>query len=417
MPLLEDSSQYDKQYKRFLIFLVIASACFVYAAVPAYHVMPLVLLSGVMLIVSEALLLRLSIISYRINKEELSIGTKILVWTTIIYNICHILYGCLLDDNYVALSYWGNSIYQPSFLLPFGLLLGLRYENFFKALKYVTLYSLFFVISFLTSSYPLVNIGLGFLFVFAYFLYIPKKWRVVILAVGGLCLAVSFLYGARAAAVRTLAGVVICVVTMASAWKNKKIRMAVFLLGIITPLLMVRAFVTNGFSIFEYAESNKLFMMDSEKEGEGDTRTFLYQEVFDDLTNNDAWIFGKGINGKYYSDYFASKHTEGGDHEERIQSEVGFLNILLKGGQIQTLLYIILLALAVYNSFFRSNSKFMLILGLILLTHFVLLFMEEYIKYDLYNILIWMLIGMALSPSCLEKDDDYFEEQLNTMFN
>ena len=193
--------------------------------------------------------------------------------------------------------------------------------------------------------------------------------------------------------------------------------MAVFLLGIITPLLMVRAFVTNGFSIFEYAESNKLFMMDSEKEGEGDTRTFLYQEVFDDLTDNDAWIFGKGINGKYYSDYFASKHTEGGDHEERIQSEVGFLNILLKGGQIQTLLYIILLALAVYNSFFRSNSKFMLILGLILLTHFVLLFMEEYIKYDLYNILIWMLIGMALSPSCLEKDDDYFEEQLNTVFN
>ena len=73
--------------------------------------------------------------------------------------------------------------------------------------------------------------------------------------------------------------------------------------------------------------------------------------------------------------------------------------------------------MAVYNSFFRSNSKFMLILGLILLTHFVLLFMEEYIKYDLYNILIWMLIGMALSPSCLEKDDDYFEEQLNTVFN
>ena len=56
MPLLEDSSQYDKQYKRFLIFLVIASACFVYAAVPAYHVMPLVLLSGVMLIVSEAII-------------------------------------------------------------------------------------------------------------------------------------------------------------------------------------------------------------------------------------------------------------------------------------------------------------------------------------------------------------------------
>lgn len=417
MPLLEDSSQYDKQYKRFLIFLVIASACFVYAAVPAYHVMPLVLLSGVMLIVSEALLLRLSIISYRINKEELSIGTKILVWTTIIYNICHILYGCLLDDNYVALSYWGNSIYQPSFLLPFGLLLGLRYENFFQALKYVTLYSLFFIISFFTSSYALVNIGLGFLFVFAYFSYIPKKWRIAILIAGGLYLVVNYYYGGRTAIVRVSAGVLIYIATQVSSLWGRRVRTIIFCLGLLTPMLMVWAFVRDGFSIFEYAESNKFLMMDIEKAGEGDTRTFLYQEVFDDLTNNDAWTFGKGINGKYYSDYFASKHTDSGDNEERIQSEVGFLNILLKGGQIQTVLYTILLALAVYNSFFRSNSKFMLILGLILLTHFVLLFMEEYIKYDLYNILIWMLIGMALSPSCLEKDDDYFEEQLNTLFN
>ena len=79
-------------------------------------------------------------------------------------------------------------------------------------------------------------------------------------------------------------------------------------------------------------------------------------------------------------------------------------------------LYSILLVLAVYNCFFRARSKFMLIVGLILLTHFVLLFVEECVKFDLYNIVIWLMIGMTFSPSCLEREDDYFEEQFSVLF-
>lgn len=415
-PLDIDSFRYEKLYKRFLLYLVVMSACFVYAAVPAYNKSILKFFAGGIMLMSEILLFRLSVLTYKNYKDDVNIALKILIWATILYNLFGMLYGCFWDDNYVAFSYWGNSVYQPSFMLPICLLLGLRCENFFQLFKFVTLYGLFYAITYITTPYPLIYIGLGFVVVFALLSYLPKKWQVAVVAVGGLYLFINYYYGGRAALVRAIAGLLIYLVTKNTFWWSNRIRMIVFSAGVLLPLLMVRAFVNEGFSIFEYAESNKVIMMGGEKEGEMDTRTFLYQEVFDDLTRNKAWLLGKGINGKYFSDYFASKHTDAGESEERIQSEVGFLNILLKGGIAQTVLYLLLLIIAVYNCLFRSDSKFMLIIGLVLLTHFVMLFIEEYIKYDLYNVTMWFFIGMAFSPTCLTRDDEYYEEQINIVF-
>lgn len=72
---------------------------------------------------------------------------------------------------------------------------------------------------------------------------------------------------------------------------------------------------------------------------------------------------------------------------------------MLKGGIIYTSLNIILCLLAIWSSLFKSKSLFAHIVGLLLLSHFCLLFIENIPQYTLYNASIWILIGFALNKS------------------
>ena len=414
-PLSIDSQRYDKVYRCFVVCGAIMSLGFIYSSVLGYGHSILKALAGGILLISEILLIRLSLSTYTAYKSECSTLSIVVIWLTIIYNIMHILYGCFWDEDYVALSFWGNPIFQPAFLLPVCLFLGLRLENFYSFFYVLTLYTLFFAISYFITPIMSHFIGLALIALLAFMSYLPRKWRIVIIGVTAFYVVTGFHDNARAAIVRALLGVGIFLFTLSPVIWTKFIRKIVFGAGVVMPLILLWAFSSRGFSIFEYAESQKVIMMSGESENT-DTRTFLYQEVFDDLTEHNAWVYGKGINGKYYSDYFASRKLEGGDDPNRVQSEVGMLNILLKGGIVQAVFYLLILVMSIYNCFFRSNTKFMLIIGLVLLSPFFLLFVEEYVKYDFYNIMIWLFIGMSFSTSILNSEDEVFEEQFNDLY-
>ena len=70
-----------------------------------------------------------------------------------------------------------------------------------------------------------------------------------------------------------------------------------------------------------------------------DTRTFLYQELAEDLTMTDSWIMGKGAFSHYYSHIFLISDSEGSDFHYRMTVEVGVLNFLLHGGLVYVILY------------------------------------------------------------------------------
>lgn len=409
-------TEYSRRCRLVMLPLTLASAGFAVALEPQFNIPAIKLPAGILMIIAEVLLVYLSLYTYRRNKDSIGGIAVFGAFVLIVYNLLHILYGCMWDDRFVAMSYFGNPFYQPVFLLPFGLLLGLNEENFFVAFRYSLLYAVSFVLLYVVVRYSFQFIGLGFMIALAFAAYLPKKWRLLVLITAGMYAIAMYYTGCRAAMVRTLAGLAIFLFTYRyPVFNGKVIRIAVFCIGILLPILMVRSFVVDGFSIFEYAESQKMMLMDGE-EGNSDTRTFLYEEVFADLTNNHAWLLGKGINGTYYSEYFSSA-KEGGDAENRIISEVGFLNLLLKGGTIETIGYMFFLIFAIFNCFFRSDSKFMLVVGLVLSSHFVLLFVEEFMKFDAYNLMMWILVGMSFSSEYLTKEDTCFEEHFNAIFN
>ena len=129
-----------------------------------------------------------------------------------------------------------------------------------------------------------------------------------------------------------------------------------------------------------------------------DTRTFLYEEILEDMQGNDL-IYGRGALGKYYSPFFESwnKSFDGGDSEFRSVNEVGYLQIILKGGTLLLILYLLILIPAAYLGIFKSNNIIAKMSGLLILSYLFLWTISYYPIYSAEYILLWMAVGTTIS--------------------
>ncbi len=141
-----------------------------------------------------------------------------------------------------------------------------------------------------------------------------------------------------------------------------------------------------------------------------DTRTFLYYEVFQDIKNSDAIIFGKGMNAGYYSESF--------NMFSRTIVEVCFLQILLKTGIVGFILYISIIISGIFKALSKSKNLFLKSLGLLLAIYTVMIFIENQIAYNLINVVIWIVVGMCHSPALRELSNEEIKDLLiNPKFN
>lgn len=131
-----------------------------------------------------------------------------------------------------------------------------------------------------------------------------------------------------------------------------------------------------------------------------DTRTFLFIELFDDMSE-DELLVGRGALGTYYSPYFESwnKYNEGGDSSTRSSIEVGYLEIILKGGIVMMILYLLFLLPAAYLGIFKSKNFISKMSGFMILVYIILWTVSYIPIYSADFILLWMAAGSALSPS------------------
>lgn len=133
-----------------------------------------------------------------------------------------------------------------------------------------------------------------------------------------------------------------------------------------------------------------------------DTRTFLYLEMAEDLTANNSWILGKGAYCHYFSSYFENAE---GDTPLRMNSEVPFLNFLLKGGLVYIVLYYSLFIYSILKALFLGKNRLVYISSIILSGWFLNTFIGDVNGCRFYHICIFSLVGCCLSPAILKKTD------------
>jgi len=140
-----------------------------------------------------------------------------------------------------------------------------------------------------------------------------------------------------------------------------------------------------------------------------DTRKGLYADFLDDLKNE--WLIGKGGAGKYSTPNFAPRYEEFGG---RNIIEIGFLQIILRGGFLYLILFLSIAVYAIYLGLKVSNNSFTKILSLLILGHLLLMLSARIPAIDGNWFLLWIMIGACLSNKIRILDDNRILRMLFT---
>jgi len=291
-------------------------------------------------------------------------------------------------------SYTGLSLFPILFFV-----IGSNSKYFLSINRILTVYCIVaFAISLAFLNYFELNIFLlmPISYLILTFPMQSNRNRILTLIISVVVIVVSWTN--RAGVMRILISYVIVIIyyVISSFKVNKKlIRIVVFCI-LLLPFYFLYLGI-NGKNIFADISGDPTEDY-SQSDLSVDTRTFLYYEVFQDLKFNNAFVFGKGIDGGYASEIFQTF--------SRSTVEVGFLQILLKTGIVGFLAYFAMLFSAIFKALGRSKSIFMKSLGLLLSSYVLMLFIENSIAFNLLNVSIWLVVGMCHSRELLNLNDE-----------
>ncbi|HSB92702.1 MAG TPA: hypothetical protein VLC28_06270 [Flavitalea sp.] len=191
---------------------------------------------------------------------------------------------------------------------------------------------------------------------------------------------------------------------------------------VVLALVGVYIFLTGLTSFLEYFASETHL-----NEGlASDTRTFLYTEVFEDLSPVQR-ITGKGFLGTYFSQVFLGFQSIAGyaeaDSYNRFSVEVGVLQLILKGGYIFLVLYLAPIIYTVWKGLSVSDKSFKLEFNICiyLLTELVIFFFENMPAFNIHFFMIFFFTGYvykqlkqrewAFQASKVARVKQYFDNQ------
>lgn len=142
-----------------------------------------------------------------------------------------------------------------------------------------------------------------------------------------------------------------------------------------------------------------------------DTRTGLYVEVIESAIKNNYYLFGRSLARGYDTSIFSRMISKslGFEFNERGASETGILNVFTYMGIIGVLLMFATFFTAVKKAVIYSNNRYIPIIGLYVSFRWAYSWVEEYQRFDLSYIFLWIMVGMCLSAKFRDMDDDEFE--------
>ena len=301
---------------------------------------------------------------------------------------------------------FGNIWYGPMFLVPLFILCGLNKNSIYWfekiSINLIKVGVIIFLLSLIFNFRVPYVLFLSSFCLLAGFSYsnLKRKWWIGI----GLIISVIVFYNEsyRAGIVRLLLAVLCVYISRSNISLIKKSFIAIFIFG---PVLIVLNVVFADPNIFQH-----LSQLSSQTEVGFlvDTRTFLFKETYFELEKKNNLLLGLGAMGNYYSQYFYDIMFFFPENEAdfyiRSKVEVGFLQMLLKGGYIYILLITTIYIIMISQLKFFKNS-YINNLFYILLSNFFFMSVENIPAFNYLNCLIWIMIGITLCYSHQIKND------------
>ena len=362
--------------------------------------------------ISLFILIYIAVKTPKNSDTPLSIKTIYLLWLFI--NVFSLINGLFLAKDYwdwkfiflnsisfslISLVFFiGNSQYLAKISFNFVLKILFPFGFFLIPLTLVTNEQLY--------SRLMISVSMFMLFI----PYLKFKWKLLIIIVTITSILMAFSFRTNLIKISfslIFLGIYYCRFLFKPFLVIKFLRITFFVL----PLILLSLGILEKFNFFSELQSNNKSGYTAIKNGQesdlfGDTRTFIYKEIFLSLSNSGHFVFGEGAAGKYKSQFFTDNDGWRGG------SEVGILNILLYDGIVGVLIYFLLLFRVSFIAIYKSNNYLSKMLGLFIASRFLLSFIEEFTQYDINFYFFWIAIGLVSSTQFRAMSD----QQLKTYF-
>ncbi|MEL1254251.1 O-antigen polysaccharide polymerase Wzy [Flavobacterium sp. DGU38] len=347
------------------------------------------------------------IVSIYFVKQYLQSSKKILFT---VFIVCQLF--IVVRINNINLESLRVILFDPlhfcSYLIPFVIFLPVRLSSLKEILRNLFLFSLIFILLhlYLIYQYPINNFTdiivisslapVGIILLLAR--YTNKKIVFLSFLIVLTILIIGLVYGRRSVVVN--ASLFFLFFFNINVLGNDKIRFEFkalsVLFGILAIVYLINYFIgnvnANNFEIF-----NRL---------DEDSRSDVFEAFIKDFDFSD-YLVGRGIDGAYYNPikYWNFSNDDYREVNYRTNIESGFLYMIMKGGLIYLVTFLLILLRAMYMGFFKSKNSLLKGLAAYLLIYFFDMFVYGQPTFSIKYCLVWISISVCLSKKMLSMNE------------
>lgn len=266
---------------------------------------------------------------------------------------------------------------------------------------------------------------LGPLFLVGCFIpLLPKKWKIII---GGL-LAVMLVInlGSRSQVIKSAIVLLVAMGVYCRHWISTSMLKMVHWICYVAPIILLILGISGTFNIFEDLASNKGRYMERKivdgkvvtEDLSTDTRTFIYQEVITSALKHHYVLWGRTPargNDSMAFGAFSAEELKTGKYE-RHSNELCHTNIFTWLGLIGVILYSLIYLRSSYLAVYKSNNIYIKFLGCFIAFRWAYGWIEDFNRFDIMNISLWMIIAMGLSIRFRSMTNSQFRYWINSIF-
>lgn len=267
---------------------------------------------------------------------------------------------------------------------------------------------------------------LGPIFLLGCFIPIlPKKWQFII---GGLLLLMLVVnLDARSQVIKSAITILIAIGIYFSKFIPNNLLKVIHTFCYILPITLLFLGISGIFNIFQDLSKNEGKYIETkivdgqiiESDLSTDTRTFIYEEVITSALNHNYMLWGRtparGNDSAAFGAYNAEELKTG--KYERHANELCHTNVFTWLGLIGVILYSLIYLKSSFLAVYKSNNFYIKILGCFIAFRWAYGWIEDFNRFDIMNLSLWMIIAMGLSSQFRQMNDTEFKLWVKTIFN
>ncbi len=137
-----------------------------------------------------------------------------------------------------------------------------------------------------------------------------------------------------------------------------------------------------------------------------DSRTMIYEDVWNEIENENAYVFGLGGDG-WVETYLKNSIMGGESHlRGRQWQESGMLNYVQWGGIVGGIIYGLFFFISAYLAIWRSKNIYMICLGIFIIYKLLFSFIEDPHSCSISYFLLIMFVSLGYQKWFLDASDD-----------